>query len=219
MEFLVEPGTLFGIGRRLCVLLNQAMVPENILEPAINCFVFVVLALLNTENSIDNTVERRIRTKTEKKEANVSHGAADHNDSDGSYADEGDSDNEDLVKSEDEDNHDGENIEDEGSVQDEDSSEAPDNQVASDARVSGLRWLMQRLRGVGIDTRGSRRMNVLKVFLSEKSKSLLFLVKICICSFFSGVLSSSATEPASRILLHIYECVHRDCYASEVVSR
>lgn len=153
-EFLMKKGGLFGLGRKLCVVLNMPQVPEGLLQSATSTLVFVIAALSNTAGVIDNLVERRMRKGAQ---PNKKVKAASENEMlDLAQNSASDDEEEEVADS------DGES--DDASV---DSSNSDDDKAEletdSGSNVEGHHWIMQRLRGIGVDSRGNRRLHVLQV--------------------------------------------------------
>jgi hypothetical protein len=156
-EFLTKKSGLFGLGRKLCVVLNMPQLPDGLLSSATNTLVFVITALINTAGSVDNLVERRVRkpdadSQSLKKARLSVRAALPDSDGDGSDDVSGDS-----GEGDDDSDSDEEEL-DEGAEEEEES-------VAdvSSGSVEGYHWIMQRLRGLGVDSRGNRRLHVLQV--------------------------------------------------------
>ena len=149
-EFLCRQGGLFSFGRKLCVVLNMMHVPDKLLSSSVCCLVFVINALVKTIDTIDNSVERRkhrgICSDNDNKsqaltgkilgaDTEMGSGGNEHIESD-CESSESDSDcvNGDVYKNE-----------------------------KTIGTITGHHWIMQRLRGIGNDSRGNRRLHVLQV--------------------------------------------------------
>lgn len=145
-EFLTKKGGLFGLGRKLCVVLNMPVLPAGLLASATSTLVFVITALISTVGVIENLVERRVRKPDGDEHPSKKTKLLDEVESDKS----GDS--------SDDHSHD----DDEDSAASDSVEEETLDDVASNT-VEGSHWIMQRLRGLGVDSRGNRRLHVLQV--------------------------------------------------------
>ena len=138
------------MGRKLCVVLNMPQIPDGLLQSATNTLVFVIAALSNTVAVIDNLVERRIRKGSQPtKKVKLS------------------PENEMVVSAQntlstDDEDEDAIDSAASRSSDSADEEEEVDPDSASN-NVEGHHWIMQRMRGIGVDSRGNRRLHVLQV--------------------------------------------------------
>lgn len=146
-ELLASPNVLYQMSRRLCLMLNQPSLPAALAENLHECIVFVVRVLhrnpaLDTGSS-GNSCKSAVSGSAEAEEAGEETGEA-----------------EDSMDT------------------DDDSQPASSKKHASSSREEGrggseekekegsstLRWTMSRLKGLGMDPRGHRRLHVLNIF-------------------------------------------------------
>lgn len=164
-ELLAKPNNLYQLGRRLCVLVNRLELSRAHLDCVMECLGFVIRAMvLNPELTTDMSRDAGID------EDNI-------NDEDNDYkeskidekfnraADDSDSD-EDSIESNDEeviDNQDNEDDDDDDDMNDDNINETDNDDAEPIEQKDGANWVMQRLRGVGTDSRGHRRRHVILV--------------------------------------------------------
>ena len=159
-DLLLSPNYLYDLGRKLCVVLNRPSLSEGHLYSAMYCIKFVVCALFHNPGltvQVEQPSTLSLHDEEEIKAAGSEPGVEDDEDD----ADE--SEGEDEVKSP--------TVDDDVAPEEEgaDEEQAGDGEEGDDevdegaAGKDGSNWIMQRLRGIGTDSRGLRRYHVLKV--------------------------------------------------------
>lgn len=154
-EILAKPNNLYQLGRRLCVLVNKLELSRDHMDCIIACLGFAIRAMLfnpqlTTDTSKSNVVEED-EVDGEETEPEVENSERrDDSDSDGKSVDSDDQ---------------GDNQEEVGDDEGESDQEGGDEAEEEDIRdeKDGANWVMQRLRGIGTDSRGRRRLHVLQV--------------------------------------------------------
>lgn len=187
-EYLLQANALYSIGRRLCVVLNQPNLFSDLLESLSSCMVFTIKALFNNPQLVNLTKEEEDRKEEEEEEEEEIHDNNNHEN------EEDDEEEEENAESGEEEDHTAIDVDDtnetnDGDVEDDTSiiSHSNDNQHPNE-KVVGSSWIMQRLRAIGVDTRGERRLNVMMVsdvfffllfangmFLIFESRSICYL--------------------------------------------
>ena len=145
-EVLLLPNGLYRLARRLCIVLNQPYLPAGMLESLCFCLVYTIRAMQRNPDlaviPVDKSTARRNKGD-----------ADDHNDEEG----DGDSDEEESDES----------SGDEDIMHMDEFRERQEAGITGDDAtfddLSGANWIMQRLRGIGADSRGNRRIHVMKV--------------------------------------------------------
>ena len=151
-EILLQPNALYHLARRLCIVLNQPVLSESLLRSASTSLVFVIRAMFqNPELAV-----------LPEESAEQSAAATDAG-GDGDDDAEGDGDEEDDDDDDDED--DGAEDEEEAVALTVANAKMHQTMPSSPAALpkTGASWTMQRLRGLGVDSRGNRRHYVLTV--------------------------------------------------------
>ena len=168
-EVLLRPNAWYQLARRLCIVINQPSLADALLRAATTCLVFAVRALhYNPELSILDTSDPRLSLE-ERSQLNQEAVEDDADDGAAVYAeDQPDSDVDSLSG-----DNDFESDAPTDSVavdknDDEDTSLGNDrdaDRIEEGARITtnGANWAMQRLRAIGSDTRGARRLYAVKV--------------------------------------------------------
>lgn len=146
-EILLQPNALYHLTRRLCVVLNQPVLAEGLVEAVSFSLVFVVRAMYRNPDLAEMPLDAARDAEEKQAGAPDDQADADTEDDENDAQDESDDDNED---------------------EDEEEQEETVHEVKSDVRTStrpsGTAWAMQRLRGLGLDSRGNRRLFVIRVF-------------------------------------------------------
>ena len=162
-ELLVSPNYLYDLGRKLCLVLNRPSLSEGHLYSAMYCIKFVVCALFHNPGltvQVEQPSTLSLNEYDEVKEEDAEPGVegskddADGSDDEGEDEDEGPTVDDDVAPEEEEE------ADEEQAVVEEDGDDEVDEGAAG---KDGSNWIMQRLRGIGTDSRGLRRYHVLKV--------------------------------------------------------
>jgi hypothetical protein len=141
-EVLRERNGLYQLGRRLCIYLNQPALPETMLRAAIPAAVFTVRAMYRNPDLMA-AAKALPRNGARRKRAKAAEGSPEEG-------------TEGQVEAFEQDQRD----------LDESSSGISSGTAGLGLGLvlgSGAAWMMQRLRGIGTDSRGTRRSAVMKV--------------------------------------------------------
>ena len=133
-EFLLLENGVYSLARRLCVVINYPVISPTLLPSLVECLVFAI---------------RAMHHHPEMCTAPCRSSAGDGEDGDAEEFEEDEGEDEDADCS-DEDSAPG--------AEDKDKSPS-----CTESNQGGSNWVMQRLRAIGADSRGSRRLNVLTV--------------------------------------------------------
>jgi len=172
-DFLSSPNVLYQMARRLCLMLNQPSLPTALAENLHDCIVFVV-RVLHRNPFLDaggDSGNGRKHGEGEEEGEEDGDGDVEAKDIDA------DSDSEDSDGKEDEDEEEeaeaevnismgaGESdLHKNNSRKRTRSASTSNSSKAEKDTPSTLRWIMARLKGLGMDPRGHRRLHVLKIF-------------------------------------------------------
>jgi len=155
LEPLAKPNALYQLSRRMCVVLNQPMLPPGLQEVISFVLVWALRAMhLNPELRQGQELEQEEEEQDQEQEFAAAYEEIE--DADNRDDDDGDDDDDD------EDNGDDEVFDDDGGKSGVAISATPATTTKSAA--SAPSWVFQRLRGLGLDSRGERRFFVLGVF-------------------------------------------------------
>jgi hypothetical protein len=184
-EILTMPNGLYQLGRRLCVVLNQPKITDSLLDAAVASLVFAVRAMIRNPNLAQVEVEKtsvasskgETKEKSEEAEQDVETAPAkrkkpllpifgDNGGKDSDEEEDSEDDKESDEDSENEEDDDGDNKQatPEDAGDDDSESKADEPPVGETVTVNAADWVMQRLKGLGADSRGRRRYHVIKVF-------------------------------------------------------
>jgi hypothetical protein len=173
-EFLLKPNSLYQIGRKLCLLMNQNTMKNDFL-PLLMSPMLLTLQTMFDYPELDTLTE---------KQANVVKGTtADDENIDSDNEKEGDDDDAELFEEEledkendnrkDKDDDDDEEMNEENVERDDeyDNTFYPEDSAVDNSTKAvgvktgkrGINWMMNRLRAIGADVRSTRRLRVLKV--------------------------------------------------------
>jgi len=159
IEILIQPNALYNLARKLCVVLNQPELPASLLEATTYSIVFTIRAM-------ENNQELSKASNTDKENGEIDFDDNDNYDDDGA-----DSTSKRALEDADDDYHD--NDDDDGNDDDDDDDDDTNEELEDSSTkkvevssLSGSNWIIQRLRGLGADIRGKRRLHVIKIFSS-----------------------------------------------------
>lgn len=141
-DVFLLPNGLYQFARRLCVVLNQPILSSSVLESLMKCIPFCIQAMVH-HKELDSVVQSAVK--------GLSTEVDDEKSVEIEEVDEvtGDEDDDDVR---------------EEGVRSQSNNLSTLDDVQGEHVVSSSNWLMQRLRGIGADSRGFRRLHVLKVF-------------------------------------------------------
>lgn len=181
-EVLLAKNSLYHIARKLCIVINQPNLAPAHLNVAVSSLVFVIRAMYHNPQLVMNvaatkTAGKRLAdqvedTGTEDIDSVVEEEQEgdDDNDDDDVDGDDDDAPLEDDIEVEKGDEHDepaDDSIPIDADVEEEEVEDIENIDDEVDATLvdslGGSNWVMQRLRGLGADSRGGRRMHVLQV--------------------------------------------------------
>ena len=161
-DLLLSPNYLYDLGRKLCLVLNRPSLSEGHLYSAMYSIKFVVCALFHNPGLTVQVEQPSMTSLQEEEEAKGLDGEAADEDDKADAEDSGDDEDEGESESPPVDNmapeEDG--ADEDGPAGDEEDDDEVDE--GADGK-DGSNWIMQRLRGIGTDSRGLRRYHVLKV--------------------------------------------------------
>lgn len=164
VEVLLLPNGLYQIARRLCITLNQPLLPESHLQAAVRCLVFVIRAMSRNVDlsAVPNSAVSHPTSQTEVLTQSLAVGISDID------VEDVDENGDDFIDDDDDDAEDrfhgvGVTQDDNEAEGDESDGVAIDGGETAGTQPSGANWVMQRLRGLGSDSRGRRRLFVIKV--------------------------------------------------------
>eukprot|EP01034_Spumella_vulgaris_P023353 gene23353-29566_t len=155
VEILTTPNGLYHLARRLCVVINQPTLPTSMMEPLSTCLVFAIRAMLRNPDLAVVPVGEGDADDDEDEDKVASDNTED-------LADDNDNEEEDDVDEEEEEEG-SEGLTHETIPGQSLNVTTPIAKVG--AQLVGANWVMQRLRGIGADSRGNKRVHVMKVFL------------------------------------------------------
>jgi len=161
-EILIQPNALYNLARKLCVVLNQPELPASLLEATKYSVVFTIRAMENNPDLSKGSIDKQndegdLEDDEDDGNNDVKNSFEDTIDDEADNDNDNDNDNDDN----DNDNDDDDNMN--------DNDEADDNKNVTEVEETngtGSNWIIQRLRGLGADIRGKRRLHVIKIFSS-----------------------------------------------------
>jgi hypothetical protein len=157
-EILTMPNGLYNLGRKLCVVLNQPELPASLLEATAFNIVFIIRAM-EYNPALSNHNDNNSEDDDDYDDNDDGNDIINNNNQDDDNGDsidndlDPDDDNDDKVDDNDEDNN-----------NDDFETSPPIKSKSSNEMSNGSNWIIQRLRGLGSDIRGKRRLHVLKIF-------------------------------------------------------
>lgn len=142
-EVLLLPNGLYRLARRLCIVLNQPYLPAGMLQSLSFCLVYTVRAMQRNPDlaviPVDKSSKNKARGGDDDDEGNQNDDSEDEEESSG---------DEDIMHMDE-------------YRERQEAGIAGDDATFDD--MSGANWIIQRLRGIGADSRGHRRIHVMKV--------------------------------------------------------
>lgn len=146
-DYLTQTNALYQLSRRYCIVLNQPYLVDNLFDSVCVGLIFVIQAMYHNPHL-----------------CTTNHSVHDINDEDDEKEGLEDQDREDEDGDKEISDKEMDSKEEEGSGDDSIASESNENgNKSEELQLSGANWVMQRLRNIGSDKRGLRRLYAIKV--------------------------------------------------------
>jgi hypothetical protein len=179
VEILTTPNGLYHLARRLCIVINQPTLPAAMVDPLSTCLVFAIRAMLrNPDLAVVPAGESGDGEDDDEEEERVA------SEQPAEECDDDEEEDENEVEGEEEE------PQDEGVQHEVVRGKSLNSSTVVEkvgAELSGANWVMQRLRGIGADSRGNKRIHVMKVLWWIVGLSPLLLTSY---SLHSGLLTA-----------------------------